>query len=808
MVRSRRNSLVQNIASKPSISNEIYSINNIFDDTYLVHKLQNLSLELTSSGILDNSNGGSDTYTNSSNTSNINDPDIQACISNNKYTIYEDYLEKLNDTLDNYQDTLNDIQSINDNFDHIIYQFNQISLSTTKFLSDISEFHDSHIELTKLSETIPKYLHYFDSLDLIMRRLNHSTSANIVKRDSFRKLLANIDESLIFFHSHADLLDSESYRIKFKQCLIRACTLISHYVSNIFKLTYNDISEKDNLLQNPNTRDALIYNKFSSISEIIYQPLQELLTRCYDSNLIRYRDELVSILKDCYGTYFDIRSKLLFPVIWSQLDEIITKQKDCNLVTFLGSMKSYFQDVCQNEYKLFITFFTLNSKREKEIKDVINSWLVKLCEPLYNTTTNKILREPEISQLCDSIVLFQPYYEFEEGSEEYMKQFNEVYYNTIFEPIMNKLRNQLAKRCKNLITTNLLDYKPTINDLMISNRDTSKKSMTEYETSILNSYVDTLSQRLLLNNTRFESTNMILITYYTPLLRSLSLLFKIYDILVDSTLFDELCHYVVHNGILSLRRAYSLHHGSANTLDIKLIYLTNLLLLRDEMQNLNISNKFDESNSQLSFSPMETIIKSIKWSNSALFSFAKGLVPGRRENSIYSNGNEGDFTTTIVAERSQQMRSHVQEKNFRFELIQELRKIIKIITDDIGSEIIGETLHIDTTDNYETNEEYQQEHSLVDKNKNFENNMTDSLKKVYTRIMEIIHNKTICKFLLEAIKDYIINEYRQYYTKFSTLIEKKQTNRDILNEIMTPDVVSQLFYSNLKSLTENNAAAL
>lgn len=804
MVRSRKNSLVQNIASKPSISNEIYSINNVFDDTYLVHKLQKLSLELNNSGILDNSNTNHNTCTDSSNISIIDSPAMQSYVFDDKYNIYEDYLGKLSDTLNNYQDTLNDIQLINDNFDHIIYQFNQISLSITNFVSDVSELYDSHMELTNLSETIPKYLHYFDSLDLVMRRLNHSTSANIVKRDSFRKLLTNIDESLIFFHSHPDLLDSESYRIKFKQCLIRACTLISHYVNNIFKLTYNDISKKDNILKNPNTREALIYNKFSSISEMIYQPLHELLNRCYDNNLIRYRDELVSILKDCYNTYFDIRNKLLFPVIWSQLDEIIAKQKDCDLVTFLGSMKSYFQDVCQNEYKLFINFFTLNNKGEKEIKDTFNSWLVKLCEPLYNTTTNKILREPDINQLCDSIVLFQPYYEFEEGSEEYMKQFNEIYYNVVFEPIINKLRNQLAKRCKNLITTNLLDYKPTTNDLMISNRDTSKKSMTEYEISTLNSYVNTLSQRLFLNNTEFESTDMILITYYTPLLRSLSLLFKIYDVLIDSTLFDELSHYVVHVGILSLRRAYDLHHGSSNTLDIKLSYLTNLLLLRDEMQNLNISYKFDESTSQLSFSPMGTIIRSIKWSNSTLFSFAKGLVPGRRENGVHGGGNEGDSTTTIIAERSQQIGSNVQEKDFRFELFQELRRIIKIITDDIGSEIIGETLQIDTADNYEANEEYQQEQLLINKNKNFEKNMANTLKKVYTRVMDVIHNKTICKFLLEAIKDYIINEYKQYYSKLSTLVEMKQINKYILNEIMTSDVVSQLFYNNLKALTDNN----
>lgn len=797
MARSRRNSLVQNIAFQPSISKEVYSINDILDDTYLVNKLQKLSLQLNNSGILDDADADDDTGTN---TSNSTTPDIEPCTFNDEYTIYEDYLRKLNDTLDNYQETLSDVQSINDRFNHIIDQFHQISLSITKFVNDTSELYDSHTQLTNLSNTIPKYLYYFESLDLIMRKLNHSNSANIVKRDSFKKLLTNIDESLAFFHAHPDLLDAESYRIKFKQCLIRACTLISHYVNNVFKLTYSEISKKDDLLQNPSTREALIYNKFSSSREMIYQPLQELLDRCYDNNLIRYRDELVSILKDCYNTYFDVRNKLLFPVIWSQLDDIIMKQKGSNLVTFLGSMKSYFQDLCQNEYKLFVSFFTLNSKRDKEVKDAVNSWLIKLCEPLYNTTTNKILREPDINQLCDSIVLFQPFYEFEEGSEEYMKQFNEIYFDTIFKPIVNKLQNQLARRCKNLIDRILLDYKPTTNDLMISNRDTSKKLMTESEIAILDSYLDTLSQRLLLNNTKFESKNTILVTYYTPLLRSLSLLFKICDALVDSTLFDELSHSVIHDSILSLRRAYDLHQGSSNTLDIKLIYLTNLLLLRDEMQHLNISYKFDESTSQLTFSPMGTIIRSVKWSNSALFSFAKSLVPGRRESGVHNNGGEGRFITSVNSERTQQIGSDNKERDSRSELIQELRGIIKIITDDIGSEIVGQTLLIDTA---VSNEEYQQKQSLITNNKQFKNNMKVTLKRVYAVVMEVIHNETICKFLLEAIKDYIVNEYKQYYSKLSTMVEMEQIDRDILNEIMTPDVVSQLFYNNLKVLTED-----
>lgn len=810
MARSRRNSLVQSIASNPSVSKETYAINDVLDDTYLFNKLQKLSLALGNTSVTNNANNNngpsgplqepSESVVSSD--SVISTTTTATAIENDKYNGYQEYLKRLDETLQNYQQTLVEARLIDNKFDEIIGEFDQISLDTAKFIDDTSNLYDSHKELNALSETIPQYLNYFDSLDLVMRKLNHSTSANVVKRDSFKKLLNSIDQSLIFLQSHNDLLDSETYRIKFKQCLIRAATLIAHYVNNNLRLTYNEIAGKETLLKNPSTREALIYNKFSSTSDMVNEPIQELLKRCYDNNLIKYRDELESILKDCYNTYFDVRNKLLFSIIWSQLDDLIMKQKDDNLVSFIRSMKSYFQDLCQNEYKLFVKFFSISSSKETGIKDVINVWFIKLCEPLYNTTTNKILREQDVNQLCDSIVLFQPFYEFEEGSEEYVRQFSEIYYNKIFDPIVIKLQNQLARRCKNIITNNLIDYKPTINDLMISNHDNSKKTMTESETAMMNSYLDTLSQRLLVDNTKFESKDLILITYYTPLLRSLSLLFKIYDILIDFTLFDELSHYVIHSGIQSLRRAYEVYQGASNTLDTKLIYLGNLLLLRDEIQNLNISSNFDESNSQLNFSPMGTLIKSIKWSNATLFSFAKGLVPRRSESNInLNNSRRPGSITSLHSETSQQNNVSGRESDSRIELIQELRRIIKVITESVGSGIIDKTL---STDNIGSNEENSskemQEQNLIEINELFKENMITILKTVHTKIMELIHNETICKFLLEAIKDYILIEYNQFYNKITGMVDSKQINGEILNDIMTPEVVSGLFYNNLTLL--------
>lgn len=811
MVGARRNSLVHNIASSRLLSKQTYEINDVLDDVYLFNTLQKLSATLGTTGATSSANGSTvpsgplqePSEVSVSSGSGISATSTTTNVENDKYSGYQEYLKRLDDTLQNYQQTLVEAQLIDDKFDEIISEFEQISLDTAKFIDDTANLYESHKELNTLSETIPRYLNYFDSLDLVMRKLNHSTSANVVKRDSFKKLLNSIYQSLIFLQSHEDLLDSDSYRIKFKQCLIRSITLIAHYVNNNLRLAYTEITGKESLLQNPNTREALIYNKFSTTSDMVRDPIQELINHCYDSNLTKYRDELESILKDCYNTYFDVRSKLLFSIIWSQLDDLIMKQKGADLVSFIRSMKSYFQDLCQNEYKLFVEFFPISNSKETGTKDVVNVWFIKLCEPLYNTTTNNILREQNINQLCDSIILFQPFYEFEEGSEEYVRQFNDIYYDKIFDPIVNKLQNQLARRCKILITNNLIEYKPTINDLMISNYDTSKKTMTDSDTEMLNAYLDTLLQRLSVDKTKIESKDMILITYYTPLLRSLSLLFKIYDILIDPKLFDELSYYVIHSGIQSLRRAYDLYRGSSNTLDTKLIYLGNLLLLRDEIQNLNVSSDFDESNSQLNFSAVGTLIKSIKWSNATLFSFAKGLVPGRSDdnsNNITNTRRHGSMAS-LHSESSQPR--HLGEKNSGLELIQELRRIIKAITESTGSSIIDNTLSTNTISTNEV-EDKKNIQDLIGNNKLFKENMITTMNTVYNKIMELIHNETICKFLLEAIKDYILIEYGHFFNSVTSMVETKQINGALLNDIMTPNVVEGLFYNHLTILMESD----
>ena len=381
MARSRKNSLVRDIASHPTIP-ESQTIVGLLDDSYLFDKLKKLSLAVENSDGLqrtDVSEGCSEVNGSEATTS----ADVK---KTNKYLYYTTYLDQLNIKIDEYKVVLDQTRQVNDQLDSSIKKFRKISQDTGAFIEETKTIYEKQSKLSNLTESIPKALHYFEVLDPIMRRLNHATSPAIVKKSSFTTMLATIDESLRFLDENSDLKDAAAYRIKFKQCLIRACELISHFLTNLLKQTNQEILDKtknkNSLTGLPSTtRDAFLYSKFYTIADTFKTQVSEIVKRSNEKAYNKYHDELNSILYECFNHYFQTRLRLLTPVIWSHIDEIVVKDKDQGLVKFIQDGKVYFQQLCADEYKLFVEFFP-----EKECHFKINQWFLQLCEPPWYTS--------------------------------------------------------------------------------------------------------------------------------------------------------------------------------------------------------------------------------------------------------------------------------------------------------------------------------------------------------------------------------------------------------------------------------------
>ncbi|AJP38425.1 AHL_G0016220.mRNA.1.CDS.1 [Saccharomyces cerevisiae] len=793
MARSRKNSLVRDIASHPTIP-EAQTIVGLLDDSYLFDKLKKLSLAVENSDGLqrtDVSEGCSEVNGSEATTS----ADVK---KTNKYLYYTTYLDRLNIKIDEYKVVLDQTRQVNDQLDSSIKKFRKISQDTGAFIEETKTIYEKQSKLSNLTESIPKALHYFEVLDPIMRRLKHATSPAIVKKSSFTTMLATIDESLRFLDENSDLKDAAAYRIKFKQCLIRACELISHFLTNLLKQTNQEILDKtknkNSLTGLPSTtRDAFLYSKFYTIADTFKTQVSEIVKRSNEKAYNKYHDELNSILYECFNHYFQTRLRLLTPVIWSHIDEIVVKDKDQGLVKFIQDGKVYFQQLCADEYKLFVEFFP-----EKECHFKINQWFLQLCEPLYDSIRVRVLKETDICTLCDSVTLFAPYYEFEEGSEEYVKQFTDIQYDKLFEPIVQKVQARLILRVQIYVQQNILSYRPTKDVFMISNRrrksKTSLQGGNEDATTsddnpdpLLESYLSSFKNRSILpispndaddkSIDSEESTDKIsqLQTYYPPLLKTLALLSKIYE-MINSVVFDDLAHHVVHDCIVSLRNAYDMVIKSSagksdfNNLDISLAYLKNLLMLRDSIQNFNIQYTVNET--YLDFSGVEGFFKSLKENgrnvlkktkSSSILTLARELVPKVVNNMV----------------------------DARTELISELRNVIKDFTESTSLELIDDTLDINSDED------------LLSKNVKLRENIKARLPRIYEQILNYIDDQEIVTNLLDAVQELITQSYSKYYETITELAENGKFAKDQVADVMYLDVFTDFFAKEVADLLRN-----
>lgn len=561
---------------------------------------------------------------------------------------------------------------------------------------------------------------YFQNLDPIARKLNHYSSPNVVLKDSFQQNLDKIDESLSYLNQHPDYLEAEPYRIRFKQCLVRSCSLVANYLNHQIKITQADIVFRldQNSQVTSNSTDALLYNKFAALGPNYKHLVSRLVARS-DSN------EVESLLQDCLFNYFQCRSKLLKDSIWLQMNQTIVHSNQT--AKFIQDNLLFFENLAKREYKLYTQFYPVQDR----IDEKFNSWCFELFEPLYDCVRTRVLRETSILTLCDSITILNKYYQLEQDSAEYQLQFRHIKLDSLFRPLVKECQSRLIFRAQIYVEENINGYKPKVDSFIINHRREAPEAKTK------NNELDEISKPFFL----LKEFNHC----YPPLVYGIALLSKIYQ-MVNSSVFDDIAHTIVHDCITSLKKAFETVSGNAtiNQLDNQLSLLKNLLLLRDQVQNFDI--QYISRETYVDFSGFLQGIKDI----------------GRRSTSVFQLGMD---TVPKVINNMVDARS---------ELIVELRNTICALTKVAADELVDNYLSLSNTSD-----------DLLDKNMQLRESIESKLPSIYDQVGNFIINDDVKHHLLDAIQQEIVSRYASYY---EGLAETSSIDPQKLSEIMYIDV--------------------
>lgn len=626
--------------------------------------------------------------------------------------------------------------------------------------------------LSTLSEGINDNLRIFNNLEEITRTL-HTPGADLVTRPSFSKLLTQLDEGLVYVDEHKKFKDMERYSQRFRHCMTRALSLIQVYFQNTLKDLSNDIQQQSAKITNEGAHLVLLYSKFEAESSDLYRLTNEISKRSTDNQ------EYQGLLNDCTRVYFATRSRLLTARINKNLEESIKDPRD--IVQFTRSLLGFYREMCSQEYNLFLKLFDIDNDN---VANAFMEWLMDLCNSLYDTVRQRIIRENDIPLLCELASVLLSYKEeaeeamiddgdqrrlsissmgtntpwnqnMESNSQSYNGgQLNGEYnsheqsspppinFFELFKPVLQDVQTRLLFKVQAYVEQEIVRHVPTDEDIHGLGGRKQKKNVTKGH-----SRASSLAQ-----DADFDMNN-IFGGWYPPMRKAISLLSQINQ-LVNSTTFDDLAHRVVHECLVSLQAAHALavtRLGSRIEADLFLI--KHLLILRNQILEFDI--EYVPTDVHIDFSGISEVIslvrkEGVSLNRQRLLNLAKISVP-KVVNNMF---------------------------DAKEELYAQLRNSIHSFTEESVKLIVAPITR--TTDSKD--DDSMAETALADTRKMRENASVEIPKLRNLMLNNYIDDTRTVDILIDSIQDLVIQAYEKYHDEVVTKC-KNQEQIDGLMEV-------------------------
>ena len=511
---------------------------------------------------------------------------------------YQQYLNQLDVAKSHLDDLLASTTATLNKLSEISATFRTIDTQTKAFQTQTANVLDDQKKYEATAEAIADNLQYYEPLERITRRLNAPGAGSLARSKDFSDMLMTLDECIDYMQTYPSHKEAETYRSRYRLLLTRALTLVRNAFMSSVRETTTEVAGRIAAKQlNDTTQSALLYAKFRVGAADMKELGLEIQKRANPSADAQPGEEgeYQSLMNELHSSFAACRGRLILPLVHRRLTEISQAPSSKDLVQFARASISYVRGICLDEFELWGEWF----HGQRGLYDFLES----MCEPLYDYLRPRIVHESRLSKLCSLVTLLQTRYMHDE-EEDGAPDLTQLDFSLLVQSALEDTQTRLLFRAQAMLREEIENYKPTSSDLEyprntsrpptsasvaapLSGRRSNKPTTPNLKSPEIvdednsdhekSSFPWSLASRnaILLQNT------------YPTLPRAIRLLSRIYR-LVNSSVFDDLAHQIVHQTTISLANASALIAKKSSLADGQLFLLRHLLLLKSQIVAFDI----------------------------------------------------------------------------------------------------------------------------------------------------------------------------------------------------------------------------
>lgn len=493
--------------------------------------------------------------------------------------------------------------------------FKAVEAQTEAFRQQCENLVTEQRRLAALADAIDENAQYYAYLEPMTRRLNAPGAANLVKGRDFSEMLSNLDNCLAYMESHPNHKESATYRSRYRLLLTRGLTLIRHYFTKSLGEIAADISKRVQGGQlKETTHSALLYAKFRVPApelKALGLEIQKRAVPTPDDVDAGREPEYLSLLRELYQSYSATRGRLILPLVAKKMTELATIDQEMDVVAFAKACLGFIRGIALDEYDLWFEWF--------ETDGALYEFLESLLEPMYDHLRPRTIHETKMERLCDLCSMIQGRYMDVDSDEDDdgrsaaagssvagRHSGRRLDFGSLIHPALEDAQTRLVFLSLNVLRDSIEKYQPTVEDLEISphaavigvnghkagpvlsgkrNPPGSNAPVPESPDTTEDVIDDAESgfSKQIPREVNSPSTRH----WYPTLRKAIWLLRRIYR-LVNSTVFDDLAHRIVHSTIASLIYASQQISSKRAVQDGQLFLIIHLLHLKQQIVAFDI----------------------------------------------------------------------------------------------------------------------------------------------------------------------------------------------------------------------------